>query len=54
MNNVELLGEMWRVAPPLLYSGSISANEGVRYENVDLDDVQEGAGAQNQTAGLHL
>jgi hypothetical protein len=38
----------------LLNTANISANEGVFDENVDLDDVQEGAGAQNQTAGLHL
>jgi hypothetical protein len=54
MNNVELLGQMRRVAPPLLSTGNISANEGVRYETADLDNVQESAGAQNQTAGVHL
>jgi hypothetical protein len=54
MEIVELLGLLRNVAPPLLYTGNISANEGLCYENVDCDDVQEGAGAQNQTAGLHL
>jgi hypothetical protein len=54
MKIIELLGGPKDVVPPLLYSGNISANEGVYYENVDRHDVQKSSRAQNQTAGLYL
>jgi hypothetical protein len=53
-DNVELSGKNRTVAPPLLFRRNISANEGVIDEIVDRDDVQKGARAQNQTAGVHL
>jgi hypothetical protein len=54
MRNIELSGQVRTVAPPLLFQGNISAHEGVIHEIVDRDDVQKGARAQNQTAGVHL
>jgi hypothetical protein len=54
MENVALLGLLRDLAPPLLRTGNISANEGVSNENVDRYDVQKGSRAQNQAAGVHL
>jgi hypothetical protein len=42
------------LAPPLLLTGNIKAIEGAIHEDVNRDNVQEGAGAQDPSAGIDL
>ena len=43
-----------QLAPPLLLPGNIKAIEGATHEDINRDDVQEGAGAQDPPAGIDL